>query len=208
MIAKFRNGGQACTAANRFFVHAGIAAEFTSRFGAAVEALKVGHAFAPGTEIGPLVSDRAVAGVQAWVDRAFDAGAQVSHQGYAPIHDGTFFAPTVIVGLPMQADVLQEEIFGPVAPIITWHEERELLAAINGTELGLAAYVFSQDLGWALRLSERIEAGMVGVNRGVVSDPSAPFGGVKQSGLGREGAREGLRAYMETQSFSVAWDAP
>ena len=209
MVAKFRNGGQACTAANRFFVHEDVAPEFVSRFGAAVEALKVGHAFTPGTEIGPLVSERAVAGVRSWVDRALAAGARISHQAVAPTDlDGAFFAPTVLVDVPANADVLDEEIFGPVAPIVTWRDEDEMLAAVNGTELGLAAYVYSRDLGWALRLAERIDAGMVGVNRGVVSDPAAPFGGVKQSGIGREGAREGIRAFTETQYFSVDWSAP
>jgi succinate-semialdehyde dehydrogenase/glutarate-semialdehyde dehydrogenase len=207
LIAKFRNGGQACTAANRFYVHADVAAEFTARFGAAVEELGVGGAFEAGTQVGPLVSARAVDGVRRWVDDAVAAGARVSHQGTAP-QCGAFFPPTVLVDVPADAEVLQEEVFGPVAPIITWRDDEELLRAVNGTELGLAAYVYSADLRWALQLAERVEAGMVGVNRGVVSDPSAPFGGVKQSGIGREGARDGIRAYTETQYFSVDWSTP
>jgi succinate-semialdehyde dehydrogenase/glutarate-semialdehyde dehydrogenase len=188
-------------------VHADVAAEFTARFGAAVEALGVGGAFEAGTQVGPLVSARAVDGVRRWVDDAVAAGAPVSHQGTAP-RCGAFFPPTVLVDVPADAEVLQEEVFGPVAPIITWHDDEELLRAVNGTELGLAAYVYSADLRWALQLAERVEAGMVGVNRGVVSDPSAPFGGVKQSGIGREGARDGIRAYTETQYFSVDWSTP
>jgi succinate-semialdehyde dehydrogenase/glutarate-semialdehyde dehydrogenase len=207
LIAKFRNGGQACTAANRFYVHADVAAEFTARFGAAVEELGVGGAFEAGTQVGPLVSARAVDGVRRWVDDAVAAGARVSHQGTAP-RCGAFFPPTVLVDVPADAEVLQEEVFGPVAPIITWRDDEELLRAVNGTELGLAAYVYSADLRWALQLAERVEAGMVGVNRGVVSDPSAPFGGVNQSGIGREGARDGIRAYTETQYFSVDWSTP
>ncbi len=207
MIAKFRNGGQACTAANRLLVHVDVAAEFISRFGAAVEALTVAGAFEPGTDVGPLVSPRAVDGVRGWVERAVAAGARVSHQAKAPEH-GDFFPPTVLVDVPADADVLQDEVFGPVAPIVTWRDESELLRAVNGTELGLAAYIYSADLRWALQLAERVDAGMVGINRGVVSDPSAPFGGVKQSGIGREGAREGIRAFTETQYFSVDWSTP
>lgn len=205
MVAKFRNGGQACTAANRFLVHEEVAAEFTARFGAAIEALKVGSAFEPETQIGPLISQRAVAGVEAWVERARQAGGKVSHRALAPNKPGTFYAPTLLVDVPLDATVMHDEIFGPVAPVATWRHDTELLTAINETELGLAAYVYSGDLRWALALSERMEVGMVGINRGVVSDPSAPFGGMKQSGLGREGAREGLRAYQETQYFSVDW---
>ena len=207
MVAKFRNGGQACTAANRFYVHAEVYDDFADRLEGAVSALTVGRGFDRSTQIGPLVSDRAVDGVAEWVDRAVDSGGRVSAEATMPDLPGTFYPPTVVRDVPAGAEVLHEEIFGPVAPLVRWTTEDELMAAVNGTELGLAAYVFSRDLEWALRTAESIEAGMVGVNRGVVSDPSAPFGGMKQSGLGREGAREGLRAFTEAQYMSVAWPA-
>jgi succinate-semialdehyde dehydrogenase/glutarate-semialdehyde dehydrogenase len=204
MIAKFRGGGQACTAANRFYVHADVAEEFTARFGAAIEVLKVGPGLDPVTQIGPLVSARARDGVRALVEEAVAEGARISHQALAPT-DGWYFPPTLLVDVPADARILSQEIFGPVAPVAVWTDETELLAQVNDTEFGLAAYVYAGRLQDALRLAERIEAGMVGVNRGIVSDPSAPFGGVKQSGLGREGAREGIREFQETRYFSVDW---
>jgi len=206
LVAKFRNGGQACTAANRFYVHASVVDEFVSRFGAAVESLRVGSAFADGTTIGPLISAKAVAGVTSLVADAVARGARVSHQAPTPGGAvGHFYPPTLLVDVPADADVVRQEIFGPVAPVVTWTDEADLLAQVNDSELGLAAYVYSRDLKRALQLAERIDAGMVGVNRGIVSDPAAPFGGVKQSGLGREGASEGVRAFCETQYFSVDW---
>ncbi|GGN93231.1 NAD-dependent succinate-semialdehyde dehydrogenase [Actinoplanes lobatus] len=198
MIAKFRNGGQACTAANRFYVHAAVAGEFTARFGAAVEKM-------PADAIGPLISAAALRRVTRTVAEAVAAGARISHRAAVPDGPGWFYPPTVLTGVPADAEILQEEIFGPVAAITTWTGEDELLDLVNDSEYGLAAYVFSGDLARALRLGEAIDAGMVGVNRGLVSDPSAPFGGVKQSGLGREGARDGLREFQETQYLSVDW---
>jgi succinate-semialdehyde dehydrogenase/glutarate-semialdehyde dehydrogenase len=206
MIAKFRNGGQACTAANRFYVHTSIAAAFVARFGAAVEKLTVGPA-ADGAAIGPLISAAALRRVTRTVDEAVAAGARISHRATLPDARGHFYPPTVLVDVPAGAAVLAEEIFGPVAAITTWSSEDELLELVNDSEYGLAAYVYSGDLARALRLGEAIDAGMVGINRGLVSDPSAPFGGVKQSGLGREGAREGLREFQETQYLSVDWPA-
>jgi succinate-semialdehyde dehydrogenase/glutarate-semialdehyde dehydrogenase len=203
MIAKFRNGGQACTAANRFYVHAGVAEEFTARLGARVEALRVGPA-ADGHDIGPLISARALAGVSRLVDAAVERGAVIAHRAPIPAGNGYFYPPTVLTGLPSDDPLLGEEIFGPVVPVVVWREPGELLAAANGTEFGLAAYVFGE-LAEALKLGEALDAGMVGINRGLVSDPSAPFGGVKQSGIGREGARAGLEEYLETQYLSVAW---
>jgi succinate-semialdehyde dehydrogenase/glutarate-semialdehyde dehydrogenase len=204
MVAKFRNGGQACTAANRFYVHADVVEEFTARFGAALEALAVGPAEGGTSEIGPLISAKARDGVAALVERAVAQGARVAHRGTAPT-TGWFHAPTLLVDVPTDAEILGTEIFGPVAPVVSWTDEEEMLRLANGTEMGLAAYVYAGDLGHALRLGERLEAGMVGVNRGVVSDPSTPFGGVKQSGIGREGAREGIRAFQETRYLSVDW---
>jgi succinate-semialdehyde dehydrogenase/glutarate-semialdehyde dehydrogenase len=204
MVAKFRGGGQACTAANRFYVHRDVLDEFTSRFGAAVRTLRVGPSADESSQVGPLISARALDGVRTLVDDAVAAGARVTHQAEAPA-DGWFFPPTVLADVPADAEIVSQEIFGPVAPIVAWDDEAELLARVNATEYGLAAYVYAGRLQDALRLAERIDAGMVGVNRGVVSDPSAPFGGVKQSGLGREGAREGLREYQETKYLSVDW---
>ncbi|MEU4164613.1 NAD-dependent succinate-semialdehyde dehydrogenase [Actinoplanes sp. NPDC026670] len=206
MIAKFRNGGQACTAANRFYVHTSVQTAFVARFGAAVEKLTVGPA-ADGAAIGPLISAAALRRVTRTVDEAVAAGARISHQATLPDAPGHFYPPTVLVDVPAGAAILQEEIFGPVAAITTWTDEDELLELVNDSEYGLAAYVFSGDLARALRLGEAIDAGMVGINRGLVSDPSAPFGGVKQSGLGREGARDGLREFQETQYLSVDWPA-
>lgn len=206
MIAKFRNGGQACTAANRFYVHADVAEEFLARFGAEVEKLSVGPAN-DGAAIGPLISAAARDRVEQAVEAAVIEGARISHRAELPDAPGHFYPPTVLVDVPAGAMILREEIFGPVAPVVTWTDETQLLDLVNDTEYGLAAYVFSGDLGHALRLGEAIEAGMVGVNRGLVSDPSAPFGGVKQSGLGREGAREGLREFQETRYLSVDWPA-
>jgi succinate-semialdehyde dehydrogenase/glutarate-semialdehyde dehydrogenase len=203
MIAKFRNGGQACTAANRFYVHADVVAEFTARLGARVEELRVGPAEA-GSDIGPLISAKALAGVERLVDDALARGATVAHQTPIDLATGHFFPPTIVSGVPADSALVQEEIFGPVAPIVVWNDLEELLAIVNDTELGLAAYVYGE-LAEALRIGEHIDAGMVGINRGLVSDPSAPFGGMKQSGIGREGARVGLEEYLETQYLSVDW---
>ncbi|WP_459981903.1 NAD-dependent succinate-semialdehyde dehydrogenase [Nocardioides sp. AN3] len=203
MIAKFRNGGQACTAANRLYVHADVADEFTARFGAAVEALRVGPA-ADGNDVGPLISAKALAGVTRLVDEAVERGAVIAHQAPIPDAGGHFYPPVVLTGLSVDDPLLGQEIFGPVAPIVVWDDVDELLATVNDTEFGLAAYVFGE-LAEALKIGEALEAGMVGVNRGLVSDPSAPFGGFKQSGIGREGARAGIEEYLETQYLSVAW---
>ena len=206
MIAKFRNSGQACTAANRFYVHADIIDEFTARFGRAVEALTVGPATG-GAQIGPLISRRAVENVDALVRGALGAGARIGHQAAIAESKGWFYPPTVLVNVPADADILSHEIFGPVAPVVAWKDDSELIELVNASEMGLAAYVYAGQLQRAMRLAENIDAGMVGVNRGLVSDPSAPFGGVKQSGLGREGARHGLEEFLETQYLSVDWPA-
>lgn len=208
MIAKFRGGGQACTAANRFYVHESVAFEFVTRMADRVSRLVVGPASEPATQIGPMISRRAVADTHDLIDDALERGARLAAVAALPSDlSGHYLAPTLLADVPPDARVVQEEIFGPVAPVVTWRTEDELLQMVNGTELGLAAYLYSSDLKWAMQLAERVEAGMVGINRGLVSDPSAPFGGVKQSGLGREGAREGLAEYQETQYFSVDWSA-
>ncbi len=208
MVAKFRNGGQACTAANRFYVHADVADEFVARFGAAIEALPVGAALGGDSQVGPLVSRTALDGVAARVDEAVAEGAVVAHRASIPAElEGYFYPPTLLTNVAADSPILGHEVFGPVAPVVTWTSDEQVLAWANDTEMGLAAYVYSGSLQRAMRLGEALDAGMVGINRGVVSDPSAPFGGVKQSGLGREGAREGLREYQETQYLSVDWPA-
>lgn len=206
MVAKLRNGGQACTAANRFYVHEAVADDFAERLGARFSALRVGPA-GTGAEIGPLVSEGAVAEITSKIDEAVAAGATVTHRAELPMQaQGHFLAPTVLRDVPRQARLVVEETFGPVAPIVTWTDEVDLLEQINASEFGLAAYVYGRDLQRAIRIGESIESGMVAINRGLVSDPSAPFGGMKQSGIGREGAREGLLEFQQTQYLSVAWE--
>lgn len=205
MVAKFRGGGQACTAANRFYVHASVADEFVAGFAAEVAALRVGPASDPSSQIGPLVSERAAQRVTAAIDAAVADGAVIAAQAPTPA-EGWFVAPTLLTGVAPDAAILADEIFGPVAPVVVWEDEDDLLRWVNDTEYGLAAYVYAGRLQDAVRLAESFDAGMVGINRGIVSDPSTPFGGMKQSGLGREGAREGLHEFQETQYFSVAFD--
>jgi succinate-semialdehyde dehydrogenase/glutarate-semialdehyde dehydrogenase len=206
MIAKFRNGGQACTAANRFYIHSAVIDEFTERLGTRVRALTVGPADS-GAQVGPLISRRALANVEALVDDAVRAGAHISHQADVAETAGYFYPPTVLSGVRFDSAIVETEIFGPVAPIVEWSDDDEVIGWANASEMGLAAYVYAGDLQRAVRMAEAIEAGMVGINRGLVSDPSAPFGGMKQSGLGREGARRGLEEFQETQYFSVDWPA-
>ncbi|BCB89779.1 NAD-dependent succinate-semialdehyde dehydrogenase [Phytohabitans suffuscus] len=205
MVAKFRGGGQTCTAANRVYVHAGVADAFLREFGARVAALTVGPG-ATGADIGPLISAKAAADVTRLVERAVAGGATVAGRATRPAGlTGHFVAPAVLSGVPADSPLLGEEIFGPVAPVATWTTDDEVVAMANATEYGLTGYVYAGDLRRALRIGEALEVGMVGVNRGLVSDPSAPFGGVKQSGLGREGARIGMEEFQETQYLSVDW---
>jgi succinate-semialdehyde dehydrogenase/glutarate-semialdehyde dehydrogenase len=204
MVAKFRGGGQACTAANRLYVHADVAEKFIAAFGTEVESLRVGAGRDEKTQVGPMISAQAVRRLDAQVEDAVAAGARISHRATIPT-TGSFYPPTVLTDVPADAAILKEELFGPVAPIVTWTDEDDLVARANDTEFGLAAYVYAGSLKTALQLAERIEAGMIGINRGVVSDPAAPFGGVKQSGLGREGAHEGIQEFCEIQYFSVDW---
>lgn len=204
MIAKFRGGGQACTAANRFYVHADVVDAFTRRFSAAVAALKVGPSSDAANQIGPVISSKARARIADLVASAVADGGRIAVQGAIP-DTGWFYPPTILVEVPDDARILSEEIFGPVAPIVTWTDEAAMLTSVNNTEFGLAGYVYAGRMQDALRIGEQMSVGMVGINRGVVSDPSAPFGGVKQSGLGREGAHEGMREYQETRMYSVGW---
>lgn len=204
LMAKFRNGGQACTAANRFFVHEDVAAEFTERFVARVAEFTDGAGAADGVDIGPLVNHKSVEKVRGLVDAAVAAGATIAYQAETP-EQGSYYPPTVLTGVSVDSPVFVAEVFGPVASIATWRDEAALIEQVNVTEFGLSSYLYSGDLQHAIDLAGAFDAGMVGINRGLVSDPSAPFGGVKQSGVGREGGHEGIEEYQETQYFSTAW---
>ena len=205
MIAKMRNMGEACTAANRFYVQSGVYDEFVRRFAAAMAKLKVGNGLADGVAVGPLVNASSRDKVESLVDDARARGARVVLGGRRMAGTGYFYEPTVLADVPAGAACLGEEIFGPVAPLQSFQTEDDAVARANDTEYGLVAYVYTRDLACGLKVTEKLEFGMVGLNRGLVSDPAAPFGGVKQSGLGREGAHEGLMEFLETQYVSVAW---
>ncbi|WP_435271453.1 NAD-dependent succinate-semialdehyde dehydrogenase [Streptomyces sp. 1222.5] len=205
MDAKMRGGGEVCIAANRFYVHTSVAAEFCKKFGAAMASVRTGPGMAEGVTLGPMINDSAVDKIRALVDDAVARGAKIAARGETPEGSGHFYPATVLVDVPDDARILHEEVFGPVAPLTTFTDEEEMLTRANATVHGLASYVYSRDLGRALRIAERLEAGMVGLNRGLLSDPAAPFGGVKQSGLGREGGREGIEAFLETQYIAVDW---
>ena len=199
MLAKFRNIGQACTAANRFIVHESVADEFARRVTAKVDAMTIGRGTEEGVTIGPLIDSRAVATMQALVGDAVERGARVLTGGNAPEGDGFFYEPTVIVDVQPGSEILREEIFGPVLAITTFATEEEAVARANETEYGLVGYVFTQDLARGQRMIDRVDTGMMGLNTGLVSNAAAPFGGVKQSGLGREGGLEGIHEYLSTK---------
>lgn len=203
MIAKMRNIGQACIAANRLFVHADVTEEFTDKLTARMAAMTVGAGTEAGVEVGPLVDDEQRGKVAALVEDAVSRGARVRLGGTTPSGAGYFYPPTVLTDVPPSARMATEEIFGPVAPITTFTDEEEVLAAANATPYGLVSYVFARDIGRALRFAEGLESGMVGLNAGLVSNPAAPFGGMKQSGLGREGGDLGIQEYLEVKYVAV-----
>ena len=205
MLAKMRNGGEACTAANRFIVHRSVVEEFTRKLAERMGALRVGPGIEEDTQVGPMVNARAVKGIADKVDRTVAAGARVVVGGVVPDGPGFFYPPAVLADVPAGSPAGHEEIFGPVAPVITVDDDDEAVRIANDTEMGLTGYIFTRDLARGLRLSERLEVGMVGLNRGLVSDPAAPFGGVKQSGLGREGGYEGVEEYLETTYVATSW---
>jgi succinate-semialdehyde dehydrogenase/glutarate-semialdehyde dehydrogenase len=205
MVAKMRNGGEACTAANRFYVHASIADDFGRRLADRMAGLTIGPGTDPQTRIGPLINADAVDKVDSLVRDAIDRGAHCLTGARRPERPGCYYEPTVLAGVPEDSVILREEIFGPVAPIVTFDDEDVAIELANATEFGLVAYVYTRDLARGLRVSERLESGMVGLNRGVVSDPAAPFGGVKQSGIGREGGHEGVLDYTESKYVAVQW---
>ncbi len=204
-IAKMRNGGEACTAANRFYVHESVAAEFSAKLAQRLAAVKLGPGLEDGVELGPLVNAATRDKVAGLVESATSDGGKIVLGGGAPARPGYFYNATVLDDVPRGAGILDQEIFGPVAPIVRFTSTDEAIELANGTEYGLVSYLYSTDLRRSLQVAEALEAGMVGINRGVVSDPAAPFGGVKQSGLGREGGHDGLLEFTETKYVAVEW---
>jgi succinate-semialdehyde dehydrogenase / glutarate-semialdehyde dehydrogenase len=203
MIAKMRNVGEACTAANRFHVADGVASEFAQKLADKMGALKIGRGTEEGVEVGPLIDDKQRSKVAELVQDAVGKGARALVGGHARDGAGYFYDPTVLADVPQDANLLSEEIFGPVAPVKGFTSEDEAVAAANDTEFGLVAYVYTSDVKRALRVVERLETGMVGLNQGIVSNPAAPFGGIKQSGFGREGGPEGIEEYLETKYVAI-----
>ncbi|HVC03923.1 MAG TPA: NAD-dependent succinate-semialdehyde dehydrogenase [Candidatus Acidoferrales bacterium] len=205
MVAKMRNGGEACTSANRFLVQRGIAREFADRMAAAMGALRVGPGLDDGVQLGPMINAAGRDKVASLVDGAVSEGARIAVGGRIPEGRGFFYPATVLVDVPVTAGILRQEIFGPVAPLVVFDTEQEAISMANDSEYGLVAYVYTSDLKRGLRVSEALESGMVGLNRAIVSDPAAPFGGVKQSGLGREGGHDGLLEFTESKYIAVTW---
>ena len=205
MLAKMRNGGAACTAANRFYVHEHVLSEFTEKFTARMSALTLGDGLDPSTTLGPLVSRAQQQRVADAVAGAVSRGAKVLCGGSASTQPAFGYQATVLAGVSPDDEILQDEVFGPVAALVSYSDEQEMLSLANNVEHGLVGYVFTQDAARGMRIAEALETGMVGFNRGLVSDPSAPFGGVKASGIGREGGHDGLLAFLETKYVAGNW---
>jgi succinate-semialdehyde dehydrogenase/glutarate-semialdehyde dehydrogenase len=201
-----RNVGEACTAANRFHVHESVAAEFSDRLAKRIGAMKLGRGVEDGVEVGPLIDAKQRDKVAELVDDALGRGAKVLTGGSAVDRPGHFFEATVLGDVPRDSRLLTEEIFGPVAPIVTFSTEEEAITAANASEYGLASYLFTADVKRALRVAESLETGMIGLNQGLVSNPAAPFGGIKQSGFGREGGPEGISEYLATKYLAINMD--
>lgn len=206
MQAKMRNSGEACTAANRMFVHSSVIDEFSAKLSERMGALTVGRGVDEGVNVGPMIDAKQRDKVAALVEDAVEAGAQVLTGGTTGEGDGFFYRPTVLKNVPRSARMWSEEIFGPVAPLTPFETEDEVVGLVNDTEYGLVNYVFTNDLTRALRIAEALESGMVGLNQGVVSNPAAPFGGIKESGLGREGGETGIEEFLETKYIGIAMD--
>lgn len=205
MVAKMRNAGESCIGANRFFVHRSLATEFADRLAAEMAELRVGPGLEDGVDVGPLVNADTRDKVKQLVDNAIDGGARLLTGGAAPERVGFFYEPTVLTDVSADAEIANTEIFGPVAPILVFDDEIEVIRSANDTIFGLAAYIYSGDVAHAMNVAGRIQAGVVGINRGFISDPAAPFGGMKQSGIGREGSKEGVNEFLETQYIAVDW---
>jgi succinate-semialdehyde dehydrogenase/glutarate-semialdehyde dehydrogenase len=203
LLAKMRNGGEACTSANRFLVHESVADAFAQRLAERIGSLKVGRGTDDGIQVGPLIDESQRSKVEELVNDAVSKGAKVLTGGRRTGDAGYFFAPTVLAEVPEDAELLREEIFGPVAPITTFSTDEEAVAAANATEYGLVSYVYTTDVNRAFRVIEALETGMIGFNQGMVSNAGAPFGGVKQSGFGREGGPEGLEEYLEIKYVAM-----
>ena len=204
MAAKMRNMGEACTAANRFLVQDSVAEEFTRKFAEKMAALKPGRGTEEGVNVGPIIEESAREDIHAIVTKAVEQGAKVATGGEKVEGDGYFYKPTVLTDVPHDAQILREEIFGPVAPVTTFSTEDEAIELANASEYGLASYIYSKDYNRLIRVADQIEFGLVGFNQGVISNAAAPFGGVKQSGLGREGGAEGIEEYSTVQYIGIA----
>lgn len=205
MVAKMRHNAEACTAANRFLVHAAVADRFVDKFAARMQQLKLGNGLDPSTQIGPLASQTALEGMQAILSEAVKQGAEIVVGGGLGSSEGYYFEPTVLKNVAADAAILQQEIFGPIAPVVTFESDEQAIEMANAVDVGLGSYIHTRDLSRAMRIAEELQVGMVGINTGIFSDPAAPFGGVKQSGLGREGGRHGILEFLETKYINVAW---
>ena len=205
LVAKMRNAGESCIGANRFYVHSSVINDFAARLADKMSRLKVGPGLEPGVDIGPLVNASTRDKVESLVDQAVGLGARLLTGGKRLKRPGYFFEPTVLLDIPDKAEILHTEIFGPVATLVPFDDDEEAIAKANDTIFGLAAYVCGKNVGRALAVAERVEAGVIGINRGFVSDASAPFGGFKQSGIGREGSQDGLHEFLETKYIAVDW---
>lgn len=202
-VAKLRNGGESCVAANRIYVQSGVLDEFTGKLTERLAAMPTGSGLHPDTELGPMIDARQRDKVAELVDDAVERGAELLLGGKAPAGPGYLYPPTVLRAIPAKAELRTEEIFGPVAAIYPFDTEEEAIGAANDTQSGLASHVFTKDLGRAVRVAEALDSGMTGIDRGVVSNPAAPFGGIKESGLGREGSSEGIEEYLETNYIGL-----
>jgi len=197
MVSKYRNAGQTCVCSNRFFIHKNIADEFSKKFTARVAALKVSDGEVPDSQIGPLINQAAIENTKRLLETALKSGAKILTGGSCDNAGPLFYKPTVLTNVTNDMEIAREEIFAPIAPLIIFDDEADVIAQANDTEVGLAAYVYTKDLGRAWRVGEALDFGMVGINEGAISNPAAPFGGVKQSGMGREGSKYGLDDYLE-----------
>lgn len=198
LTTKMRNMGEACNAADHFFVHDSIYDEFTRKFSEAMSKQRVGDGLEEGTEVGPLVSEKQLSDVSGMIDRAVKAGAKIASGGGKPFNKGYFLEPTVLTDVAYDSEIMLEEIFGPVAPVVRFSDEKELVRYINSDSVGLAGYFHTKDISRIMRLAEQLEIGMLGVNSATISNASAPFGGMKHSGMGREGGKEGIEDYLQT----------